>query len=106
MEIVAKELPNQGEMESKENKDIHHSRSWKLDENNRTIESATDMESGQVEFERLTWLDTKEAATYLRKTANALQIMVYRGYIRPRKFRRRLFFRKVELDRLLESSTY
>jgi len=59
-----------------------------------------------VEFDRLTWLDTKEAANYLRKTANALRIMVCRGYIRPRKFRRRLYFRKIELDRLLESSVF
>ena len=71
-----------------------------------TIESATDLEPGVVEFERLTWLDSKEAANYLRKTANALRIMVFRGYIRPRKFRRRLYFRKIELDRLLESSVF
>ncbi len=67
---------------------------------------ATDLDPGTMEFNRLTWLDTKEAATYLRKTSNALRIMVYRGYIRPRKFRRRLYFRKVELDRLLESSVF
>ena len=71
-----------------------------------TIGIATELELEQPEFDRLTWLDSKEAATYLRKTANALRIMVYRGYIRPRKFRRRLFFRKIELDRLLESSTF
>ena len=70
------------------------------------IETATELETVQVEFDRLTWLDTAEAATYLRKTANALRIMVYRGYIRPRKFRRRLYFRKIELDRLLESSNF
>lgn len=55
-------------------------------------------------FDILTWLDSKDAAKYLRKTENALRIMVYRGYIRPRKFRRRLYFRRVELDRLIESS--
>ena len=70
------------------------------------IEIATALEPEQVEFDRLTWLDSEEAATYLRKTANALRIMVYRGYIRPRKFRRRLYFRKIELDRLLESSIF
>ncbi len=70
------------------------------------VTSATDQEPRQVEFERLTWLDSKEAARYLRKTANALRIMVYRGYVRPRRFRRRLYFRKIELDRLLESSTF
>ena len=69
-----------------------------------TIEDATDTGPDKVDFNCLTWLDSKEAAKYLRKTANALRIMVCRGYIRPRRFRRRLYFRKFELDRLLESS--
>ncbi len=67
---------------------------------------ATDRELSEIDFDRLTWLDSKEAAKYLRKTANALRIMVYRGYLRPRKFRRRLYFRRIELDRLLESSAF
>ena len=71
-----------------------------------TIEIATDRESDEVDFERLTWLDSKEAAKYLRKTANALRIMVFRGYLRPKRFRRRLYFRRIELDRLLESSAF
>lgn len=72
-----------------------------------TIESATDRVPGyEMSVDHLTWLNSKEAAGYLRKTANALRIMVYRGYLRPRKFRRRLYFRKVELDHLLESSCF
>jgi hypothetical protein len=70
-----------------------------------TLEGATDREPEEV-LERLTWMDSKEAAKYLRKTANALRIMVYRGYLRPRKFRHRLYFRRIELDRLLESSPF
>ncbi len=70
-----------------------------------TIENATDREPDEV-LECLTWLDSKEAAKYLRKTANALRIMVYRGYLRPRRFRHRLYFRRIELDRLLESSPF
>lgn len=69
------------------------------------IEPATEREPSQEIIDTLTWLNSNEAAHYLRKTRNALHIMVYRGYIRPRKFRRRLYFRRVELDRLLESST-
>lgn len=69
-----------------------------------SIESATDLEAGAIEFERLTWLDTNDAATYLRKSANAIRILVCRGYLKPRKFRRRLYFLRNELDRLLESS--
>ncbi|MBC7692809.1 MAG: helix-turn-helix domain-containing protein [Methylotenera sp.] len=71
-----------------------------------SIGTATDRELGEGAFDRLTWLDSKEAANYLRKTANALRIMVYRGYLRPRRFRRRLYFRRIELDRLLESSAF
>ena len=62
--------------------------------------------NSEMFFNNKIWMDSKEAANYLRKTANALRIMVYRGYIRPRKFRRRLYFRRIELDRLLESSAF
>ncbi|MGK5086517.1 helix-turn-helix domain-containing protein [Bdellovibrionota bacterium FG-2] len=71
-----------------------------------TIETATDRDVIEVGFDHLSWLDSKDAAKYLRKTANALRIMVYRGYIRPRKFHRRLYFRRLELDRMLESSAF
>ena len=70
------------------------------------LELATDQEMSAAGFEGFTWLNSKEAAKYLRKAANALRIMVYRGYLRPRKFRRRLYFRRIELDRLLESSPF
>lgn len=66
---------------------------------------ATERESSEVVIDHLTWLDSKEAAKYLRKTRNALHIYVFRGYIQPRRFRRRLYFRRIDLDRLLESST-
>ena len=55
-------------------------------------------------FDNLIWLTTEEAAKYLRKTANALRILVHRGQLRARKFRRRLYFKKIELDELLETS--
>lgn len=55
-------------------------------------------------FLNLIWLTTEEAARYLRKTANALRVMVHRGQLRARKFRRRLYFKKSELDELLETS--
>ena len=71
-----------------------------------TLKNATDRELDEIDFDRLVWLDTKEAAKYLRKTANALRLLVNRGHIRARKFRSRLYFRRIELDRLLESSPY
>ena len=54
---------------------------------------------------KLTWLTSNEAAIYLRKTVGALRTMVCRGQIRARKFRRRLYFRRDELDALLMRSS-
>jgi excisionase family DNA binding protein len=55
-------------------------------------------------FNNLKWMTTNEAATYLRKSVNAIRTAVCRGHIRPRKFRRRLYFKRSELDRLIETS--
>ena len=55
-------------------------------------------------FDNRIWLSTDEAARYLGKTRNALWILVCRGHLLKRKWRRRLFFKKSELDKLLETS--
>jgi excisionase family DNA binding protein len=55
-------------------------------------------------FEKLIWMTTEEAARYLRKSANAIRIMVHKKVLKARKFRRRLYFKKDELDALLETS--
>ncbi|MBT4761079.1 MAG: helix-turn-helix domain-containing protein [Bdellovibrionaceae bacterium] len=55
-------------------------------------------------FEKLIWMTTEEAARYLRKSANAIRIMVHKKILRARKFRRRLYFKKDELDALIETS--
>lgn len=57
-------------------------------------------------FEKLIWLSTEEAARYLRKSANAIRILVHRRVLRARKFRRRLYFRREELDALIETSQF
>ena len=66
-------------------------------------EARVPWDSGLV-FDNLVWLSSQEAARYLRKSVGALRTMVSRGHLRARKFRRRLYFRRIELDRLLESS--
>jgi excisionase family DNA binding protein len=55
-------------------------------------------------FENRIWLRTDEAAEYLRKTVNAVRILVHRGVLPVRKFRRRLYFKRSELDAILNSS--
>ncbi|MBY0415140.1 MAG: helix-turn-helix domain-containing protein [Bdellovibrionales bacterium] len=55
-------------------------------------------------FNNRIWLSTNEAAQYLGKTKNAIWILLCRGLLIKRKWRRRLYFKKAELDRLLETS--
>ena len=59
-----------------------------------------------VFFNNLEWLTTAEAAYYLRKSKDAIRQMVCRGQLRARKFHRRLYFKKVELDQALDISFY
>lgn len=57
-------------------------------------------------FDNLIWLTTDEAASFLRKSSHALRQMTYKGRIRPRKFGGRLYFKKAELNDLVDTSFY
>ena len=57
-------------------------------------------------FENLIWLTTKETAVYLRKSVNSIHILVSRGQLRARKYRNRLYFKKNELDYMIETSKF
>ena len=50
------------------------------------------------------WLTTDEACFYLGRSRNALWILVSRGLIEKRKWCGRLYFKKDELDNLLNKS--
>jgi hypothetical protein len=66
--------------------------------------SPTDSSESVEFFNNRIWLSTNEAAQYLGKTKNAIWILLCRGLLIKRKWRRRLYFKKAELDRLLETS--
>lgn len=55
-------------------------------------------------FNNLKWMTTNEAALYLRKSANAIRVAICRGQISAYKFKNRLYFKRSELDRLIETS--
>ncbi len=52
------------------------------------------------------WLTTEEAAKYLGKTKVAMWHLVSKGMLIKRKLGGRLYFKKSELDQLIESSIY
>ena len=58
----------------------------------------------QVLFDNYIWMTTNEAAAYLRKSTNAIRTAVCRGHLQARKYRRRLYFKRSELDTLIETS--
>ncbi len=61
-------------------------------------------EEEQGFFHNLKWLRTEEAAEYLRTSVGQIRNMVYRKQLKARKFQRRLYFRRRELDFILEAS--
>lgn len=70
------------------------------------VYNKNEQKNAQMLFENLNWLTTDEAAFFLRKTAHALRQMVYKGRICPRKFGGRLYFKKEELNNLIDTSYY
>lgn len=66
--------------------------------------SPTDSDESVMLFENYNWMTTSEAAMYLRKSSNALRTALCRGHLTAKKFRRRLYFKRSDLDRLIETS--
>lgn len=79
-----------------ENTDIHSQKNYYQGEHFNT----------QPFFENLIWLTTDEAAQFLRKSSHALRQMTYKGRIKPRKFGGRLYFKRTELNDLVDTSFY
>lgn len=78
---------------------------------NTDIHSKKDYTEGErldahLLFNNLIWLTTEEAARFLRKSSHALRQIIYKGKIHPRKFGGRLYFKRSELDQLIDTSFY
>lgn len=54
----------------------------------------------------LIWLRSEDAAKYLRTSVGQIRNMVYRGQLKARKFRNRLYFKRRELDMVIETSKH
>lgn len=60
------------------------------------------IEQNQNADENTRWLNTNEAADFLRLTPNALRILVHRAQVRYFKFGRRLRFKQDDLQSLFQ----
>ncbi len=55
-------------------------------------------EHSGVLFDKKIWMNTSEAAEYLRISVNSLRLRVWKGQIQAHKFNRLLRFKKADLD--------
>lgn len=84
-------------------------------DNKNVNESFNENEDSNIPiFDNLVWLSTKDAAIYLRKfrrgdgkpSEGAIRTAIWRGAIKARKWQRRLYIKKVDLDRLIQQSPF
>ena len=64
-------------------------------------ESIEDVSSVAL-FDKLKWMNAKEAALYLRVSVGQIRNMVWRGQLKSYKIKTRLRFLRLDLDRLMK----
>jgi excisionase family DNA binding protein len=60
--------------------------------------------SSDALFDKLKWMNAREAAFYLRVSVGQIRNMVWRGQLKSYKARNRLRFLRTDLDRLMKPS--
>lgn len=65
-----------------------------------------EQKNAQSLFDNSIWLTTEEAASFMRKTAHAIRQLVYKSKISARKFNGRLYFKREDLNSLIDTSIY
>ena len=80
--------------------------SYKVDKYDYNLDIEKKIHFSKLIFDNLIWLTTKETAIYLRRSINAVHTLVSRKRLRAIKFSNRLYFKKDELDYLIETSQF
>jgi hypothetical protein len=75
------------------------------------VSAAKAVEYKQEFFDKPLWLSTKDTAILLRKfrkdgkpSEGAVRNLVWRGMLKARKWGRRLYFKRADLERLLQNA--
>ncbi|WP_415062090.1 helix-turn-helix domain-containing protein [Bdellovibrio sp.] len=56
-------------------------------------------------LERQGWMKTDQVAEYLGTSPNNVRNMIYRNYLRPKRYAGRWYFNREEIDRLINGGT-
>ncbi len=68
------------------------------------VKSLPEEVSSGALFDKLKWMNAREAAFYLRVSVGQIRNMVWRGQLKSYKFRNRLRFLRTDLERLVKPS--
>jgi len=83
-----------------------------MEKKNKSESMHENLDSQTSFFDNLVWLSTKDAAIYLRKfrkqdgapSEGAIRTAICRGTLIARKWKRRLYIKRADLDRMLQLS--
>lgn len=67
------------------------------------VKTAEENSSARL-FDKLKWMTSKEAASYIRVSVGQLRNMVWRGQIKCYRLKNRLRFLRSDLDSIVKSS--
>lgn len=68
------------------------------------VKSLVEKSSSALLFDKLKWMNAREAAFYLRVSVGQIRNMVWRGQLKSYKVRNRLRFLRTDLERLVKPS--
>jgi excisionase family DNA binding protein len=68
------------------------------------VKSLVEESSSALLFDKLKWMNAREAAFYLRVSVGQIRNMVWRGQLKSYKVRNRLRFLRTDLERLVKPS--
>ncbi len=70
----------------------------------RKYNSSSDYKRSEQIFNNLIWVNIRDTAKYLRRSENAIRILISRGVLNKYKLGGRTYLKRSEIDTLLEES--
>jgi len=80
------------------------SRNSKSENSGKSQSISHEMCGSDLLFDNLIWMTVKDAATYLRRTENAVRLLLYKGILNTYKLGGRVYVKKTQINDLLEKS--
>ena len=77
---------------------------YKSENSGKSQSVSHEMCESDLLFDNLIWMTVKDTATYLRRTENAVRLLLYKGVLNTYKLGGRVYVKKTQINDLLEKS--